>query len=830
MTTPPMSSDMTPVSQENPPDAEGFGSLATAAALRDVMTKHVKKVMNQVAPQSKRGRVVDIDFVGYTAQVWFVGDATPTKVKLFTSTVPGLWGTKYGPVDGDTSVMGKGSQVLVQNFFGTPYVTEVLTGGQFSSDWSMAGEQTVVYGQNGLPEFNRGSEYVFRPRWPSMTDPTVPGRGGPFAINIGPFIRDKNVDALNGINDRTEVYNGTFDIDIVSTNGNKRYQFTVDPIRIAGLQDIRFGVVGVNGYGGSINAWMRLLSNQTSNDPHFAQSSNINTTWKFALTDPNPPHAVTPTLGGWNNAADTQTTVSLYTGTVPGTSGGYMQVQSNASHATLKVRESDHFPLPQNGNEVDITAQVYPTVTTTDVRVGIDWYDVNDTFLSTNVGVANNCPANTMTIVVYNNSAHLYAPAGAVYGRAYLQINGTPATSTIFYVGAVQVADFGNNYYTSWDLDIGYRQTIHGSLDNSVANSPGEIWFRVYLYWLGPGNADPYGNQFTDFTWTVRVRNDNSFLKAQSNKTGLVVYEYDTAPVDVIGILGVTNTRSGPSNSAIFSNAGASNDFANVGAWRNPELMLAHRAAQTLVCSGSVSYLSGNFAWTGAFEFSGASRTRLGLLNSYGTIAMPPNGTTVYTGPGSGVTGASFTASGIAIAAGQSLWYVPPFGAKNVALPNTSFNNTTIDQAGAFALIDFVNNPDYYSVPEWWIFIAYRPATDATLRCADGNLYGGNINVGDSGTSVSIPGAASLGNEVYGLVTVTPGTGGTAPIGSVTVSYSSLSGSGSVPNVQVSGQTTVPGTTFGGCSANLSTRTSTIIYANRSSGTQPIWYRILNTP
>ena len=66
---------------------------------------------------TQKGRVVDVDFVNFTAMVWFPGDETPTKVNLFTSTLPGQWGTKYGTVSNETSYVGRGSQVIVENFY-----------------------------------------------------------------------------------------------------------------------------------------------------------------------------------------------------------------------------------------------------------------------------------------------------------------------------------------------------------------------------------------------------------------------------------------------------------------------------------------------------------------------------------------------------------------------------------------------------------------------------------------------------------------------------------------------------------------------------------------
>jgi hypothetical protein len=792
-----------------PPDTKGFDHPSTAAAIRDILTRHIEKVGNSLNPPAKKGRVVSVDFTNYRAQVWFPSDTQSITVNLFPSTLPGIWDTKFsGSVS--TSTQGIGSQVLVQSFFGSLYVTEILTGGQFASDWATSGNQTIALGATGAPEYVRGADYTFRTMWTG--DGTLPKSGGPYAINIGPFTRNFAVDQRAGFSDQNDIWDGLFEVEVASPIGTNRYRFGTSLFDQAFMSGGNCFNGPPNGYGGSQDTWYKLLADyyQYENAP---VGSVLNAHQYFDL-------AGVPNLYDWNNSADTQVTVTAVSTPIDTASFAVasMKMQSNVSHAVLKVAEgaTTRYSVVPNASYL-VSTRLYATVTTADSRIGIDWYDSANTLIST---VASPLPTNLVATTWTSVFATFSAPVNAAYCNPYIQIAGTPATTTIFYCGIFQFSPNDMSSQSDYSLEIGMRQTIHGAPGVDVTTSPGEIWIRIYLDFL------QFNNNSNNVPFVVRFKNLNSWNYPKSTKTGLVVFEYDTAPPLNNGILGYSDGNNP------WSTTGTSYQFptsaASTGPWRNPDLLIGQRGAAVLSHSSTgstTSYISGFLKWSSQFEIAGIGRSRRGLNVGKAILPCPTSGTiNVY--PANIFTGSPFvtcTASGVPLAANQSLWWGIPPGVLAQSVPQKTYQNADARLVGGLFIVDNLACAGYWSPPEWAVLIAIVDSSGSTAK-VNGQFVGGTVVLGDSGTTTTVPGALSVGNEVIGNVTVTTAVANT-PISS-TLSFT-ITGTGT-ENMLTSPNTNLMGVATGW---NGLGSTSALVWLMRTTtGGTLISYRIYRAP
>lgn len=146
---------------------KNLGDPDVAQRVRDVIKDIARQVVEEETSDSRVGRVISIDFAAKTANVWFPGDERPIKVNLFSSTLPGSWQNQLPPgaTSQSNSLVGYGSIVMVETINGKPYITEVLTGGQFSIDWEAAGNIERVYDSSGNPSESGVASYTYKVDW-----------------------------------------------------------------------------------------------------------------------------------------------------------------------------------------------------------------------------------------------------------------------------------------------------------------------------------------------------------------------------------------------------------------------------------------------------------------------------------------------------------------------------------------------------------------------------------------------------------------------------------------------------------------------------------------
>jgi hypothetical protein len=676
-----------------------FKDPAIAARVRDAMHKQVVKTLRKIAPPPKKGRVIDVDFLNNTAMVWFAGDTAPVKCNIIPNIQPGQWSEKDNPGDGsdETSVVGAGSMVIVETRFNKLYITQVLSGGQFASDLRVAGMTTMSYGEDTVPRYNDGGDYTYKVNWSPPDGTPIPG--GPYAINIGPFMVNKDRFAVDG----------TFDVDILCNGMSaKRYSWTMYPYFL------------YRNASGLTSPWWRVLPSQVHED-----ALQFKTGAGFQLNNQS---AFATDLGDWSNFADTQLNVTWSGADNHSGTGGCMVIQPNVQHTTMKVKEC---PTPSvavpvvEGGSYQWSYWCKPSVTTI-MRADIDWLNILGNISSTQTGSTVSCPAGAWTKVTI--SASVPTGVAVIAANPVITPTGTVLTSTTLKIDDSVYTALDNTNKTDYDLDWSLRQTIHGSPDTDPANSPSELWLRIVINHIGP-TVDTFDDNNGVLGFIIRHRNTHSWTVAKSTKTGLPVYEMVTTPEDFAGYYGFHDSNT-PYTADTTQHSFIPYGSWSTGPWRNPELDFARRAQLVLAGGGTKTYDGTSFKWTSNFEICGIGRLQNMMPNGNATLPMPGVGEVLPVLP-SGNT-VTVTSSGIPLAPGQSLWYAVSPGYNQLVLPTSQFRSPVEGVlvvgdprlAGGFFIVDNIASAAKWAPPEYAIMIAYRQNATSTLKLGTGAYVG----------------------------------------------------------------------------------------------------------
>lgn len=174
--------------------------------LRDPnIAMRMKKVVQMLAadevnagPGQLVARAISVNLAKLKADVWVPGDPEPISVNLFPATIPNdVADNRIIPNFNDTSTAGAGSLVIIEDVNGKPYITRVLSGGQFSYDLGAAGLAYKIHNtSHEVPE-----------QWDNT--PQVSGTFGKVfsfflpsnkvATRVGPFVALGNGSALDGL-------------------------------------------------------------------------------------------------------------------------------------------------------------------------------------------------------------------------------------------------------------------------------------------------------------------------------------------------------------------------------------------------------------------------------------------------------------------------------------------------------------------------------------------------------------------------------------------------------------------------------------------------------
>lgn len=128
-----------------------FDKLDTAQRMREVMRKFGREQAVIASPPPMIARMTQVDITTRTGEAWIVGDDDTVPVILNDGLYPGRWDSKDGASTDGSLRIGSGSMVVLQNYNGRLYVTDVLTGGRLLYHQNMMGFSIT-------PQMSEGAE------------------------------------------------------------------------------------------------------------------------------------------------------------------------------------------------------------------------------------------------------------------------------------------------------------------------------------------------------------------------------------------------------------------------------------------------------------------------------------------------------------------------------------------------------------------------------------------------------------------------------------------------------------------------------------------------
>jgi hypothetical protein len=231
--------------EEEPIKGVVFSDPTAALRLRNAVQRMAAKEIEKAGSNGQVARVMAVDIAKLTASVWFPGDDGPVTVNMFKGAIPLDLGDYRGTTIVETSAIGTGGLVWIENFRGQPYITRIISGGEFTLDQRVAGltHQSFRATRQGT---NSGSpiagiyERHVTIELSGGSDFTV-GK----AMLVGPWSGRNDGSSVDGIFEMTLSYWVSGDV----KNQVRKYQFSVSDRMIVDLE----------GDEGNKPFWMRIL-------------------------------------------------------------------------------------------------------------------------------------------------------------------------------------------------------------------------------------------------------------------------------------------------------------------------------------------------------------------------------------------------------------------------------------------------------------------------------------------------------------------------------------------------------------------------------------------
>lgn len=232
-------------------ETAGFDRVSTASRVRDVIKKVASQQIATEVPNRNIGRVMSVDLPRLRATIWFPNDEQPIEVKLLSSVIPGDWQHKKDTNGSYDSLSGYGSQAVVERLNGSLYVTQILTGGQFSFDFQTMNHSIVAQRATPTSAGNTTSiepivdqplESFFNCR---VVDDTLLHNQ---AIEFGPFTQYYSGQPGIGFVEVT--------VSVAPNRGAKYYRFVVNPSQ-------EFDHPGSTGI---LDSWFRIMAANSITD------------------------------------------------------------------------------------------------------------------------------------------------------------------------------------------------------------------------------------------------------------------------------------------------------------------------------------------------------------------------------------------------------------------------------------------------------------------------------------------------------------------------------------------------------------------------------------
>lgn len=735
----------------------GWGSLETAARVRDIIKNGIARATDGI-DRKLIGRCINVDLPSLTAQVWFPGDDAPVKVKLFSSVIPASWEQKGFPTVSSSGTNGYGGMVSVEDFNGSLYITDVLTGGVINPTTngvapvdsngnpgnlgytvlSVSTKQSVNVPVDGCVTFG-----PFRRVAPNTTSPM----GGAIRILVenskgtiadGPTnsvgtaaLYEVNVSAYGQYNLGTE--RGTISSDLPTYSSDymdalprfvrllpEQFQHMYGSLDGLDDFDLEMGVQrtvqgGATTQNPSYEFWFRIINR------------------RFAAHDMDYTITFTGSMLQTAIGIDNKFTTSIQTIADP--SGGYLgfhqarnglfsmenvswsfpfRVIDNFAGTATATLGSNYQKYPWIGNAAltrNNRGQIRLTAANQEVRT-----DLSRTFYGTDnyaefavSAVALGQPIKAG--VKYNKNS----TTSFFWAAIHLNVGGTVSysivkrvsgTDTVLQTGTVSYQGVGLTYAANTKLALHVKYFPGGTHTVSIWNLATQVEALADKYTYATDATYPGRNPITPST--------------SGTVAGLIVSQAtggtNTYPVDVYCYYFESIQNPGGNDTAT-GQPEAGDRFAmwDTGPWRSSVLRYGELLQRTITLPDTFVWSGTNLKWNGNILLGGVGPNRNGLWGGAAYISMPKSITafnwyipTFTSDDGTPIEVDNST--GIPLAPGTGLWVGVRPGSRYQDLKPYLFlvNDFSMDRKPNFDL------------PEWAVLIAYRPSTGNYLIAGNG--------------------------------------------------------------------------------------------------------------
>lgn len=728
----------------------GWADLQTAARVRDIIRNGIGREVSEVN-KKLIGRCINVDLASLNAQVWFPGDEAPTNVKMFSSVIPASWEQKGFPTISSTSTNGYGGMVLCEDYSGTLYITDVLTGGTIQQQPS--GGTVSPIGSDSAPgnphyaaiavnikqpvDIPVGGSVTFGPFRRQKPNATSPAGG---AITV--IVEDTESDYLNDDADSNVGTSRTFEFNLAAfgqyhigtelgTTSSDLATFSSDPMealpryyRVLPSQynqmfgnsasyddlDLEVGLRRSVQGGATTQAptweiWFRVINRRfAAHDMDYTitivgsviqtaiGADNKFTTTVQTVADPNGGYI------GFHEAANGMFESEDFAWSFPfkviDTFG--RSVEDGLGSNYLKyVWEFNAFNVMSVSNRAIFKIASANVEVKADLRRTFFCKDYIGEFGTSAIALGQAIKVGFK----YNRSSSTSFFWAAIHfntgGTVSYSINKrVSGTDTVLQTGTVSYLGVGMTYNTSTRLMLRVKYLPGGTHTVSIWNKAGGFEALADKYTYATDATYPGGNSTTP----VGFGTTGGIIVSQATGGS------NTYPVNVSCYYFEGSVNPGSEDTADQSFWG--NRFAgwNTGPWRSSLLRSAELLQRTMTFSDSIVWNGSKLKWIGTVLLGGIGPNRNALLGGSAYVSMPKsitgfNWTIPTFSSNDGTPIEVDNTDGIPIAAGTGLWVAIKPGARYQDL-----------KPYLFLVNDYSDDRDAnFDLPEWAVLIAYRP-------------------------------------------------------------------------------------------------------------------------
>lgn len=231
-----------------------FADVETAYRARNVIKRAAAEQIQNLGTNPQVGRVMSVDIARLTASVWFPGDDAPVQVGLFPGNIPLDLGDFRGTSTYETSAVGTGGLVQVEQFRGKPFITRILSGGEYTLNQRVAGLTHQTFNANRLGTISGPPVSDIYERHINLkVDGTDVTTGQ--CLLVGPWAGNNDGTQIDGIIELVI----SFLVTGSAKNCVRKYTFSVSDRQVVDLE----------GDEGNKAFWMRLVPHTTlQTEPH----------------------------------------------------------------------------------------------------------------------------------------------------------------------------------------------------------------------------------------------------------------------------------------------------------------------------------------------------------------------------------------------------------------------------------------------------------------------------------------------------------------------------------------------------------------------------------